>query len=100
MQLGDSLGAPLEFSSYHDREFNTVTDLSQPLFAGAKGRIAIELFHPSIVPSPSKELAKKGFARFRLKAGQWTDDTSMALCLADSLLQTYPDFKPMGTPKL
>ena len=24
---------------------------------------------------------------FNLKAGQWTDDTSMALCLADSLIQ-------------
>ena len=27
-----------------------------------------------------------GGGPFRLKAGQWTDDTSMALCLADSLL--------------
>jgi ADP-ribosyl-[dinitrogen reductase] hydrolase len=28
----------------------------------------------------------KGGGTFRLKAGEWTDDTSMALCLADSLL--------------
>lgn len=28
-----------------------------------------------------------GGGPFRLKAGQWTDDTSMALCLADSLIQ-------------
>ena len=27
-----------------------------------------------------------GGGPFNLKAGQWTDDTSMALCLADSLL--------------
>merc|ERR1719331_405389 len=27
-----------------------------------------------------------GFNKFELKPGQWTDDTSMALCLADSLL--------------
>lgn len=30
---------------------------------------------------------------FGLKAGQWTDDTSMALCLAESLLE-YPEFNP------
>src|SRR5690349_18139132 len=28
-----------------------------------------------------------GGGPFRLKAGQWTDDTSMALCLAASLLE-------------
>jgi ADP-ribosyl-[dinitrogen reductase] hydrolase len=27
-----------------------------------------------------------GGGPFRLKAGEWTDDTSMALCLADSLI--------------
>src|SRR4051794_41872444 len=27
-----------------------------------------------------------GGGPFRLKAGQWTDDTSMALCLAESLI--------------
>lgn len=34
-----------------------------------------------------------GGGPFRLKPGQWTDDTSMALCLADSL-NAYPDFDP------
>lgn len=38
-----------------------------------------------------------GFNRFGIKAGQWTDDTSMALCLADSLLVHYPRFEPVGT---
>jgi ADP-ribosyl-[dinitrogen reductase] hydrolase len=30
---------------------------------------------------------------FRLKAGQWTDETSMALCLAESLIECsgFPD---------
>src|SRR5512138_180427 len=28
-----------------------------------------------------------GGGPFRLKAGQWTDDTSMALCLAESLVE-------------
>ena len=29
-----------------------------------------------------------GGGPFRLEAGQWTDDTSMALCLAESILDT------------
>lgn len=28
-----------------------------------------------------------GGGPFRLKAGEWTDDTSMALCLAESLIE-------------
>lgn len=28
-----------------------------------------------------------GGGPFRLKPGQWTDDTSMALCLAESLIE-------------
>jgi len=32
---------------------------------------------------------KEGYNRFSLKAGQWTDDTSMSLCLADSLLSQH-----------
>ncbi len=34
-----------------------------------------------------------GGGAFRLKAGEWTDDTSMALCLATSLIQ-YQTFNP------
>ena len=30
----------------------------------------------------------RGGGRFGLEAGQWTDDTSMALCLARSLIET------------
>ena len=33
-----------------------------------------------------------GGGPFRLKAGEWTDDTSMALCLADSLIATDGQF--------
>lgn len=34
-----------------------------------------------------------GGGQFHLKPGQWTDDTSMALCLADSLIK-HPNFSP------
>eukprot|EP01121_Diplochlamys_sp_Union-15-3_P020455 TRINITY_DN798_c0_g1_i5.p1 TRINITY_DN798_c0_g1~~TRINITY_DN798_c0_g1_i5.p1 ORF type:complete len:415 (+),score=91.85 TRINITY_DN798_c0_g1_i5:140-1384(+) len=59
---GDALGAPLEFSSvrYGSNEL--------------KGLDHAEIWQ------------KKNYNRFDLKQGQWTDDSSMALCLADSLI--------------
>lgn len=59
---GDSLGAPMEFS--HVRYGHTdYKDMGQ------------------------EDVWKSGRRnRFMLKPGQWTDDSSMALCLADSLL--------------
>ena len=36
-----------------------------------------------------------GGGPFGLEPGQWTDDTSMALCLADSLLESG-GFDPVG----
>jgi ADP-ribosyl-[dinitrogen reductase] hydrolase len=35
-----------------------------------------------------------GGGPFGLKPGEWTDDTSMALCLADSLIETKGQFDP------
>ena len=35
-----------------------------------------------------------GSGPFRLKAGEWTDDTSMALCLADSLIANSGILEP------
>jgi ADP-ribosyl-[dinitrogen reductase] hydrolase len=34
-------------------------------------------------------MSDSGGGPFNLKVGEWTDDTSMALCLADSLLETH-----------
>ena len=61
LAVGDALGSPLEFSPlrYGSRE---LTGFDAALWN------------------------KAGYNRFALKPGQWTDDTSMALCLADSLL--------------
>ena len=33
-----------------------------------------------------KDMGKPGISNFNMQPGQWTDDTSMGLCLADSLL--------------
>eukprot|EP01120_Amphizonella_sp_Union-15-10_P001569 TRINITY_DN11727_c0_g1_i1.p1 TRINITY_DN11727_c0_g1~~TRINITY_DN11727_c0_g1_i1.p1 ORF type:complete len:423 (+),score=79.04 TRINITY_DN11727_c0_g1_i1:105-1373(+) len=62
MVTGDSLGAPLEFSSVRYGS----TEL--------KGLDHVEIW------------AHRNYNRFDLKPGQWTDDASMGLCLADSLL--------------
>jgi len=63
MPIGDSLGAPFEFSSvrYGIKEMK-------------EGFSEINIW------------TKPSYNRFRLKPGQWTDDASMGLCLADSLL--------------
>lgn len=61
LAIGDALGAPLEFS---------------PVRYGS-----------SELKGFDEGLWKKGgYNTFGLRPGQWTDDTSMALCLADSLL--------------
>ena len=60
MVMGDSLGAPLEFLS--------ITERGETYFS-------LEDFEYT-----------NAYNRFRLKPGQWTDDASMGLCLADSLL--------------
>eukprot|EP00438_Fugacium_kawagutii_P011398 Skav219005 [mRNA] locus=scaffold169:544629:548688:+ [translate_table: standard] len=59
MAVADSVGAFLEF-----------------LPVGKKG----SRFNPQTLK------VEGGFNKFKLKPGQWTDDTSMALCMADSLL--------------
>ena len=41
-------------------------------------------FHPRDRFEPLTDMV--GGGKFRLRAGEWTDDTSMALCLAESLL--------------
>lgn len=61
--IGDALGAPLEFASvqYGSKEL-------------------LSMCQDEIWLSPN------AYNSFCLKPGQWTDDTSMALCLVDSLL--------------
>ena len=62
MAIGDSLGAPFEFLPYRP--------------AGAPPSSA------GLTEPPLDEVLNA----FALKPGQWTDDASMGLCLADSLL--------------
>lgn len=64
MAVGDSWGHLCEFMDYCKEE-------DDPLV----GEFTEKPFN-----------SRKVYNRFKLKAGQWTDDTSMALCLADSLI--------------
>lgn len=59
LAVGDALGAPLEF---------------------------LPLQYNKIILKDMMGTDSKVDNKFGLKAGQWTDDTSMALCLCDSLL--------------
>lgn len=65
--VGDALGAHTEFSPFH-YELNP--------------KFQIKTF---------LDIKKESFDK-RAKLGQWTDDTSMALCLADSILKNHGVF--------
>ena len=39
-----------------------------------------------------QDMGNQIYGKFQLKPGQWTDDTSMGLCLADSLLENNGNF--------
>ena len=64
MAIGDAMGARVEF---------------QPLSYSYK---------------EVKDMGKGIGGRFKLKPGQWTDDSSMGLCLADSLIENNGEFIP------
>ena len=40
------------------------------------------------------DMGEPGISNFKMEPGQWTDDTSMGLCLADSLLMNEGELKP------
>lgn len=64
MAIGDAMGSRVEFQPL-DYNYNKIKDMGD----GIDGH-------------------------FRLKPGQWTDDTSMGLCLADSLIENKGIFNP------
>lgn len=72
MLVGDSLGAPFEFLTY-------LPD-GLPASLGTDG---VPLLHA------------KTDNRFRLRPGQWTDDSAMGLCLLDSLLAKGAPLQPV-----
>ena len=46
-----------------------------------------------------KDMGNERGGRFKLEPGQWTDDTSMGLCLADSLIEKNGEFNPTDIMK-
>ncbi len=74
MVCGDAVGAPLEFSSV---------------------RYGVEeLTMEAVKVLPARLWTAEHYNTFRLKPGQWTDDASMGLCVADSLLVRGGQFDP------
>lgn len=73
MAIGDALGAPLEFLPV-----NPALDYGD----------ARNSKRPCVLPTLQRGelLYIRAHNKFSMLPGQWTDDTSMALCLADSLL--------------
>ena len=76
LAIGDSAGAPLEFLPARNAlEKETATE-------SENAPCLLRNVHPE-----TEELQYQSpFNKFKLLHGQWTDDSSMALCLADSLL--------------
>ena len=76
LAIGDAAGAPLEF-------------LSARNFLPASNAIKDEnttCLLRNLNPETGELQYQKQFNKFKLLPGQWTDDSSMAFCLADSLL--------------
>lgn len=89
LAIGDAMGAPLEFLPL--RYAGDSDDMSC-CFPSAGLNPELWVVNE---PTQVELMDHMGYQpnRFGLKMGQWTDDTSMALCLADSLL-AHDDFKP------
>ncbi len=70
LTIGDAAGAPLEFLPAR----NSQEDKDEPCLLR------------NLNPETGELQYQKPFNKFKLLNGQWTDDSSMAFCLADSLL--------------
>eukprot|EP01062_Namystynia_karyoxenos_P015246 TRINITY_DN15533_c1_g1_i2.p1 TRINITY_DN15533_c1_g1~~TRINITY_DN15533_c1_g1_i2.p1 ORF type:complete len:561 (+),score=164.00 TRINITY_DN15533_c1_g1_i2:78-1760(+) len=75
LAVGDSVGHPLEFIPVDEK---VPTAEAPP----SKSRPALRL----ALSGTGKLSYQRAKNKFELRPGQWTDDCSMALCLADSLL--------------
>ena len=82
LAVGDALGAPLEFLAVlYPGDPQPDGDTTPP--AGFE--------HAQLWADKSEQ---RECNRFNIERGQWTDDTAMALCLADSLLAHAGAFHP------
>lgn len=88
LAVGDALGAPLEFHPVRYPDEEERNGGLDPSKGGGWFRAGFD--NPQLWEDTT-DLRETN--RFLLRMGQWTDDTSMALCLADSLL-THGGFHP------
>ena len=71
-------------SIHIEKRLNYFKETLVGLIIGDALGLALEFCKPELV-TPIKDIV--GGGPFSLKPGQWTDDTSMALCLAESLIK-------------
>ena len=87
MAIGDAIGAQLEFLPVTD-EPNPSAAFSLTKLSSSAAQVRGDRNRISdLLSKPKEESAYSGKSnKFKLKEGQYTDDTSMGLCIADSLL--------------
>jgi len=77
--MSEAIGLNLIYEAVEDRAIGSLLGLAVGDALGATLEFSERDAH-----SPVTDII--GGGPFRLKPGEWTDDTSMALCLADSLI--------------
>ena len=75
MAVADSLGHNFEFEHVQNEPYSPIApQILYPFEGIPSGKVL------------NKPYSGEAVGQFQLRPGQWTDDTSMGLCLADSLL--------------
>eukprot|EP00392_Amoebophrya_sp_AT5.2_P017774 g18186.t1 len=89
MAVGDSFGAPLEFMPACGDSSQDVACWKLPIDC-ENHKKHYDDPEPTVIPGYDENFNIRGAVlnKFRLKEGQFTDDTSMGLCIADSLLRS------------
>lgn len=82
--IGDAIGAPLEFLDADESPFPRTAEDAKLVVQQKTDRESF--FYPEVHPQSHSLQYFNVCNKFQLKSGQWTDDASMALCLADTMI--------------
>lgn len=85
---GDAIGAPLEFTSaLRFTKDRLVCGFTDSVWEDNRfNRFKLKVLLTTLLQNRHFQLSFKSLLPTIYQPGQWTDDTSMALCLADSLI--------------
>ena len=103
--IGDVAGAPLEFRDVIGSQSTKSDKNTAPYYyLDVNGKYhpygrSIDSDSPSIEDeTPETKRDRDQFNRFKVRPGQWTDDSSMALCLTDAYLAHPSDISQYAIP--